>query len=281
MPPPAEDTTLSSLLRQGHYHPAATLAATTLTSTPDLPPSQIFSLFYTRLACLAITGHDAIAAQESLALGDIHSPFYFPKAQYGEEACILPWHLRVLATRFQALAAAEPRREAQGYYDLAAYARGQCKLSVAAHAKGLWKSRLKDLGSRTTNALVAMGDLSGARRLLETFISATEDKEEEKEVLKGWVAMLCLRMGDVEGARKSVDARTRESNNEVLEALFLMAEDRYEEAVSAWRGLLDGKHDVLARHNTAVSLIYTGELAEVTLIAVFLSADDLLTVGCP
>lgn len=269
--PPPSDTPLSALLHQGHYLPAATLAATTLTSTTSslLPPAQIFSLLYARLACLAITSHDEIAAQESLILGDIHSPFYSnPEAKTGKESNILPWHLRLLATRLQALGAKDPKRAVQGYYDLAGHARGQYRLSMDPDSRELWRERLRDLGLRTGNALVEMGDVGGARRFLGSLADSTAEGRDGVD--KGvWVAMLCLRMGDVEGARRWIEHGVAEREEGVLDALLMTVEGRNEDAVAAWRGLLDGKHDVLARHALAVCLIYTGELAKVMCLLSF------------
>ncbi|KAI4126495.1 MAG: hypothetical protein LQ338_003714 [Usnochroma carphineum] len=263
-PLPSAEAPLALVLRQGHHLTAATVAAQTLTSAPSLQPQEIFSLLYTRLACLTITGHDEMAAQESLILGDIHSPFYFTKDGNGREACILPWALRLLAARLQAVAAKDPKRAVQGYYDLAAYARKQHKLSVTADDKDLWQRRLRDLGLRTGNTLIAMGDMNGARRLYKSFVDAAEEQK-ERAVLAGWLAMLCLRMGDLEGARQWIVC-TAEEKDRVLDALLMMTEDRYDNAVTAWRELLEGEQHVLAKHNLAVCLVYTGELTEATKI---------------
>ncbi|KAL8919761.1 MAG: hypothetical protein Q9208_006627 [Pyrenodesmia sp. 3 TL-2023] len=287
---PSPNTPLRTLLRQGHYLPAASLAAKALTSTPSpLPPAQIFSLLYTRLACLVLTNHTAIAAQESLILGDIHSPFYASDSihQPGDSSSsssseteggnILPWHLRVLATRLQALGAGDARRAVQGYYDLGAYTRSQYKTSTTTESKQLWKERLKDLGYRTGNALIEMGDLSGARRFFESLVTTGEaDRESETKILEGWIAMLSLRMGDLEGAKKWIHHNTlsteenqtiTDNNNEdeaILPALLSMAESNYHSSISAWRSLQGTKHHVLATHNLAVCLVYTGQLSETT-----------------
>ncbi|KAL8747949.1 MAG: hypothetical protein Q9184_007532 [Pyrenodesmia sp. 2 TL-2023] len=288
-PPP--NTPLPTLLRQGHYLPAAFLAAKTLTSTSNpLSPAEIFSLLYTRLACLALTNHTAIAAQESLILGDIHSPFYASDAIHPSgdstttEGNILPWHLRVLATRLQALGAGDARRAVQGYYDLGAYARSQHKASTTTSSKELWNERLKDLGYRTGNALIEMGDLSGARRFFESLVTTTAhaDADSKTRILEGWIAMLSLRTGDLESARKWIHTthpihptgettdnnnnnnNNNDDDNDILRALLSMAESNYPSAISAWRALQGTKHHILATHNLAVCLVYTGQLSETT-----------------
>ncbi|KAL8841221.1 MAG: hypothetical protein Q9170_001010 [Blastenia crenularia] len=280
-PPPTDP--LPVVLRHGHYHAAAALAAKTLTSNPSLSPSQIFSLFYTRLACLSIINHTPLAAQESLILGDLNSSFYFNDPKHSEEDdsiedCILPWHLRILATYLQALAAGDLRSCVQGYYDLAAYARMMYKRAITTESKTLWKERLGDLGPRTGNTLIEMGDLAGAKRFFESLVTSNKRENEplisldiaetdmearEADVLKGWVAMLCLRMGDLEGARKWIDASAAggsdlaEQGNQpgILNALYSMAEGKYEDAVIQWRDILKGPNDVLATHNLAASRV--------------------------
>lgn len=170
----------------------------------------------------------------------------------------------------------------QAYYDFATYARSQYRRSSATGPKILWKRRLRDLGYRTANALVVMGDLDGARRLFESIIRA-RDEEGERTVVEGWVAMLCLRMGDLEEASRWIDANSLQIKDGVLDALFMMAEGREEDAVAAWRGLLGGEHDILARHNLAVCLVYTGALAEVSVLEKTISvgplADGMLDIG--
>ncbi|KAL9015824.1 MAG: hypothetical protein Q9185_006791 [Variospora sp. 1 TL-2023] len=237
----------STAKRHNNYIPAAILAVKTLTTTPSLPPQRIFTLLYTRLACLAVSGHETLAAQESLMFGDIHSPFYFSTSRHDDDGntCILSWSLRLLLARLQALAVGgDPRGAVQSYYDFGAYARSQYKRSSAPESKDLWKRRLRDLGYRTGNSLVAMGDLEGARHLYESFITGTQG-EEEKAVLDGWVAMLCMRMGDLEGAKRWTDARLIQRKDGVLDALFMMAEGREKDAVAAWRGALAEATDLM------------------------------------
>lgn len=172
----------------------------------------------------------------------------------------------------------------QGYYDLAAYARAKYKQSTTATSKELWQGRLQDLALRTGNALVEMGDLSGAKRFLESLIGSTMAEREEpidmpqdgawmgqNKVLKGWLAILCLRMGELEGARRWIDAGTTDDSDSaeqqrahrVYDALYSMAQGRYEEAVVRWRDLLKGQYEIVATHNLAVCLVYTGNVSEV------------------
>lgn len=233
-----------------------------------------------RLASLTLINQTPLAGKESLALIDIHSPFYLSD-DTGE--CILPWELRVLAVRLQALEAGDAKRGVQGYFDLAVYARMRIKDSSDAEVKGLWKDRLRDLGIRVGNALVETGDLEAGKRHFESLANATANAEEKKR-LSSWVAILCLLMGDLEAARAwtSSGDDDREggetateflppTKNDMLTPLLAMASGYYETAVSEWRALLDSPHAVLAKQNLAVCLLYTGHLPEVHLFRPFFS----------
>ncbi|CAL8578112.1 hypothetical protein XPA_003913 [Xanthoria parietina] len=266
--PAAPDTTLPALLRQGHYYRAALLAVSSLIIDSDLSQKEILELLYVRLACLTLLNHTPLAGKESLALGDIHSPFYLDD----HNECILPWELRVLAVRLQALEAGDARRGVQGYYDLAAYARRRIRGSGDADVRGLWKDRLRDLGVRAGNALVEMGDLEAGRRHFKTLVGATTTTE-ENTVLSSWIAMLCLRMGDLEKTRTwtrgdrlaggaSAINSSQLAKHDVLKPLLNMAEGEYGIAATEWRSLLQSPHNVLAKQNLAVCLLYTGHLSE-------------------
>lgn len=246
-------------------------------------------LLYVRLACLTLLNHTPLAGKESLALGDIHSPFYLDD----HNECILPWELRVLAVRLQALEAGDSRRGVQGYYDLAAYARRRIRMSGDAEVKGLWKDRLRDLGVRVGNALVEMGDLEAGRRHFETLAEAT-NVTEENTTLSSWIAMLCLRMGNLERARTwtcgdrsaggaSAINSSQLAKHDVLSPLLNMAEGDYGIAATEWRSLLQSPHNVLAKQNLAVCLLYTGQLSEVYLYfllhpTLFLSAVSSISI---
>lgn len=277
--PAAPGTSLPALLRQGHFYRAALLAVSELVApSSNLRPKQIFELLYTRLACLTLLDQTPLAGKESLALGDIHSPFYISE-ENGE--CILPWELRVLAVRLQGLGAGDARRGVQGYYDLAVYARVQIRKTKEAAVGDMWRERLRDLGIRVGNALIEMPDLEAGRRHFESLVEATTD-EEEKVLLKSWLAMLCLRMADIASARawigaeqgddqeadEAADSTTTLSRKgrqkQVLNALLSIAEGSFEAAASQWRILLaEPRYTVLAQQNLAVCLLYTGRIDEV------------------
>ncbi|KAL8945518.1 MAG: hypothetical protein Q9222_007937, partial [Ikaeria aurantiellina] len=176
--------------------------------------------------------------------------------------CIIPWRLRLLATRLQALGSGDRKRGVQGLYDLAFYARARVR---EGRDTALWKERLEELGVVTVNALVEMGDLAGARGLLESLSKAAEG-EEERKVLGGAIAMVAIRMGDLDMARRWVEGVG--GANGMLEPLLIMASGDYETAVTQWRHLIasDPKPEItlLARQNLAVCLLYIGRVDEAT-----------------
>ncbi|KAI9884448.1 MAG: hypothetical protein M1823_003773 [Watsoniomyces obsoletus] len=236
---PDSSRPLNELLSTGHFHAAAILSVNLLTNQGDddedpLTPAKIFGLFYTRLATLTLINQSALAAQESKALEDVSSAFYRHPATNRH---IMPWELRVLVVRLQAIGWGDWRRGVEGYYDLARECRGEVmklRNSGSGGKEGIeeekrkqmqeiWKDRLHDLGGRVADALIEMGDLQGAARYLESWragmnmmmgkISDDEgedDGEGEGEVrmkqgrIQRRLALLYLRIGNVEAARECI-----------------------------------------------------------------------------
>ena len=236
----------------------------------------------------------SLAAQECLVLGDTNSSFYYnnvsspissealsqsqqkkPKGQ--NHANIIPWQLRVLATRLQSIAYKDPKREISGYYDLARSARQAIKVAVDQgdeEAERSWKIRLKELGVHVGNALIDSGDLDCAIRHFESLLQS-ETKENEKKILAGRVALLKLRIGDLESGKKALFAnksnngssRERDDTEEasLLTPLLSMSQGHWADAVNQWRDIASkgGDNASLAQQNQAVCLIYTGKVNEV------------------
>lgn len=133
--------TLESLLVEGHFLLAAYLSGAILTSSLLSPTDTklIFALFYNRLACLELSGNAILAAQESKALEDLSSTFYYASSDLegtdsrtgdgkgGSHASyprhIVPWPLRVLAVRLQSIGFGDSRRGISGLYELGMEAR--------------------------------------------------------------------------------------------------------------------------------------------------------------
>ncbi|KAI4166164.1 MAG: hypothetical protein LQ342_000050 [Letrouitia transgressa] len=276
---PTPSASLPTLLSQGHYGAAAVLAANLLTTSPSLPQDRIFSLVYTRLACLTLANQTTLAAQESLVLGDTDSAFYHtfspspPSAPSAPSAPsqkdentkisdenIVPWKLRVLCVRLQSKGYKDLKRGISGYYDLAKSARHAAKRAITVNnAEDVvrWSSRLKDLGFRVGNALIENGDLECAIRHFSSLYAFAAD-EAEKRALGGRLATLKIKIGDWDGAKKIIDemvsggesdqraeegdseAREKSHQVDILKALVATASGDYDLAANQWRALLEG-----------------------------------------
>jgi trafficking protein particle complex subunit 12 len=223
-----------------------------------LSASEIFSLFYTRLACLTLIGSAVFAAEESKALEDLNSPFYRDEDTHLH---LIPWELRVLAVRLQGIGYGDPRRAISGYYDLARDARGEIR-KASGEEYHMWKERLEDLGLRVGNALIEMGDLPGAIRH-----SKSLRVNENHKVLMGRLAMLYIQLGDLAAAKRCIEVAEGANSGGIpcaaLQPLLSMAEGRYEDAVNEWKVTLAHSNRILATHNLAVCLLYAGRMEEV------------------
>lgn len=239
------------LLSNHNFRFAATSAAQRLSISPAPPPAEIFSLIYTRLACLTLINHLAFAAEESKALQDINSPFYKDEIS-GQH--LLPWELRILAVRLQGIGYGDAKRGVGGYYELAREARAEARNVTGVEGKRLWKERLQELGICVANALVEMGDLGAAVRHLQSL----RPREGRDEMLEGRLALLFVNLGDVDAARRCLGSKTLgESPNATLRPLLSMAEGRYADAVGEWKALPESD---MGTQNLAVCLFYTGKV---------------------
>ncbi|TIC94081.1 Trafficking protein particle complex subunit 12 [Colletotrichum higginsianum] len=275
--PPA-DASLEDLLAKGHFRAAAIAAVQELTATggperPRVDPAdhqRIFSLLYTRLACLTLIDATPIAAQEVGALEDLNAGVYIDETT-GEH--LVPWELRVLNVRLQALGFSDPRRSVMSYHDLAREAREQISKATIRHdnsARELWKARLTDLGINVTGALIEMDDLAGAARHLSTL----RDRGDGKMALSR--ALLWLHLGDTEAARRSVQDSGEDGKHaeRVITALCQMADGEYDAALQSWQDLKGEFADEMVGVNLAVCLLYTGKLTEAR--SVF---EDMVNTG--
>lgn len=261
---PAPDTPIPDLLAQGHFRAAAIAAVQALTGTsasgaPAPAPSDhalIFDLLYTRLSCLTLIDATQIAAQEVRALEDVNSAFYMDEIAGTH---LVPWDLRVLVVRLQAMGFGDPRRAVMSYYDLAREARGKIAEAMAAHdnsASEVWKDRLVDLGIKVAGALVEMDDLAGAANHL----ASLRDRGDGKLAMAK--ALLWLHLGDTHAARQCV--KEGEAGDKIVAALCDMADGDYELALATWKALKgDIDDDEMIVVNLAVCLLYTGRMQEV------------------
>lgn len=263
-------STLERLLAEGHFLLAAYLSAMILTSSllSSTNVKVIFSLFYTRLACLELSGNTIIAAQESKALEDLSSTFYYVDQvseapdtenelkQPSYPRHIVPWPLRVLAVRLQSIGFGDPRRGIGGLYEIGLEARREImRPDLTSAERSVWKERLSDLGIRCVNALIEMGDLSAARRSLQTL--GSDDTHKLRK------ALLLLLIGDTDTAKQISDGPGEAS---IFKPLLSMAEGRYDDAVAEWQALLENSPKetdaAIISQNMAVCLLYIGRLNE-------------------
>ncbi|KAJ5239793.1 hypothetical protein N7468_004412 [Penicillium chermesinum] len=267
---------LEKLLSEGRFLVAAHFAGSILTSSliSSTDISIIFSLFYTRLACLELSGNTVLAAQESKALEDLNSAFYYvapesdaantksPESNTPQVRHIVPWPLRVLAVRLQSIGFGDSRRSIGGLYEIGLEARGEImKKDTDDATRKIWRDRLEDLGVRSVNALVEMGDLDAAKRSLESL--RTSGPESESNKLRR--ALLLLRIGDTDAAARVFDDSQDSKEAALMQPLLSMSDGRYSDAVSQWRALQEdsSRNDgALVAQNLAVCLLYSGELDE-------------------
>jgi len=270
---PSPDTPLATLLQHGHFHAAASTAAQLLTSQrAPYDAATIFGLLRVRLASLCLVQLTAVAAAESKALGDLAAPFYRAPR---DAAHIVPWDLRVLLVRLQALGFGEWRRGIMAFYALAGEARAEearARGEGRGEERGVWRARLWDLGVRVAAALVEMGDGEAAGRHLRSLETQCDVGAEETRRILCMEALVWLRLGDVRAARACV-ARLKESGNEeegqddsqelILSALLATSMGEFDTAISQWRALHEAlPQDATIQQNLAVCLIYTGHLIE-------------------
>ncbi|KAI1453457.1 hypothetical protein F4805DRAFT_470055 [Annulohypoxylon moriforme] len=278
---PAPETPIPQLLSQGHFRAAAIAAVQALTSSPVSavaaaahPPvdpadhARVFELLYTRLACLCLIDATSLAAQESKALEDLNSAFYLDPLT---GAHLVPWELRVLGVRLQAIGFGDPRRAVMSYYELAREARMQiAKMGKLGEEEGrVWRERLGELGVKVAGALIEMDDLAGAAEHLGT-LGDVGGEGEVRGRLAMSRALLWLHLGDVEAARRCVRGAEDEGSStseRIVSALADMADGEYKVALEEWQTLKDAmdeksEHDEMVGVNLAVCLLYTGKMAE-------------------
>ncbi|KAK2608599.1 hypothetical protein QQS21_002825 [Conoideocrella luteorostrata] len=257
---------LEQLLANGHFRAAAITAMQELIGSGlhgavDPSDSQrIFHLLYTRLVCLILIDATPLAAQEVKALEDLSNARTYVDDRTGEH--LVPWDLRVLNVRLQALGFGDPRRAVMSYHDLAREARHQVGKAAALHdnsASELWKARLHELGVKVAGALIDMDDLSGAAHHLNSL----RDKGDGKIALSK--ALLWLHIGDAEKARGCASHCTKDAveTERLILALCDMAHGDYEAALKSWQNLQeDLVGDEMVGVNTAVCLLYLGRMQE-------------------
>ncbi|KAH6970916.1 hypothetical protein BKA56DRAFT_595593 [Ilyonectria sp. MPI-CAGE-AT-0026] len=262
---PGPEAPLEELLANGHFRAAAIAAVQELTgsgASGGINPTdskKIFGLLYTRLACLTLIDSTPLAAQEVKALEDLNDIRTYVDETTGEH--LVPWELRVLNVRLQALGFGDPRRAVMSYHDLAREARDNIAKASAQHdnsARELWKARLHDLGIQVAGALIEMDDLTGAAHHLSTL----RDRGDGKMALAK--ALLWLHLGNAESARECAQRGAGDGQDAemIILALCDMADAEYESALERWKDLKETTDDEMVGVNMGVCLLYLGRIHE-------------------
>jgi hypothetical protein len=272
---------LPHLIETGRFHSAAVLSARALTDLPSsTDPQTIFNLWYTRLTCLCLIHQTTIAAQESKVLGDMTSPFY---RDTRNDKHLVPWDLRVLVVRLQALGFGESRRGIMAYYVLAQDAREEATAAKEAERQSdvrLWKTRLQDLSIRVASALVEMGDCEAAAHHLRTLQSPQDIDYDRHRILTTMETLAWMMVGDLDAASQclsrisqpiaesylgSPESEIAGKENDyvlrVMQALLTTSDGEYASAIQEWKSLsADYPADLMIRQNLAVCQLYTCEM---------------------
>jgi trafficking protein particle complex subunit 12 len=262
---------IDELLQKGDFLLAAHVAAGVLTS-PALDPTDICTitdLLSVRYSCLELTGNTLVAAQESKALEDLNSEFYYithpikatEQSKSQTVPCpadhILPFQLRLQASRLQAIGFSDPRRGVSALYDLALECREHLAWPrISSNERKLLARRLIELGVRVVNALIDINDLECAKRTLRD-LGPTNDVE-----CKVRLGLLLVKVGDISAAKDLLKGSPE--TLDMLGPLLATAEGRFDDAVRDWENLSSRNHEnhlkSIVQQNLAVNYLYAGRL---------------------
>lgn len=256
---PPRETSLPDLLQNGHFRRAADTSLNELlrcSPTGD-DADRIFQLLYTRLACLTLINRPDLAAHEAAALTD-----YLARSPPGAASVVplIPWELRLLLVRLQSANAEDGgRRAIMSLYALTAEVRSHirdARRSGNQQDVQTWSQRLRDLGLGVADTLVEMGELETASRHLDTLVDAGADDLAYRR------ALLRLRVGDISGAKRNIDAiQHSPSQRAALNALFEFTNGKASEAIASCQSHAgESTTDSLFASNMAVGLLYTGHI---------------------
>ncbi|KAK6528922.1 hypothetical protein TWF694_004151 [Orbilia ellipsospora] len=266
--PNVERNQLSLVPLAAHLHNIASQCATNLSNVMATDSFHIFNLWYIRLICHSLISAQttAMASQEIKVFGDLTSNFY----RNSTFSHAVPWDLRVLAIRLQALGFNDWRRCLEHFYMLAKEARSEAIKNRNSPALfRMWRGRLLDVGLRVAAALLEISDVDGAERHLRSIM---EDKDDLDNAMGSRLreAVLYMQLGQLDTAKNCYlanGAAEGEDVDQVIEGLRLMATDDFEGAAVVWKKLVDKESGESERRTTylvnmAVSLLYLRRLPE-------------------
>ncbi|KIX99296.1 uncharacterized protein Z520_04872 [Fonsecaea multimorphosa CBS 102226] len=175
---------------------------------------------------------------------------------------IMPFSLRLQALRLQSIGFSDPRRGVSTLYDVALECREHLSATrTSSEQRELWTERLGEVSVRVVNALIEMGDVDCAARTLAGMRPATDD---HLALWTSRMSLLRIKMGDIAGAKRLIESGNLDSQDKlVLGSLLHIAEGRYDDAM---KGLsengasADSDLAALVKQNLAVAYLYRGEI---------------------
>jgi trafficking protein particle complex subunit 12 len=243
-------------------------------TSPELDPTDIKTISHllsVRYSCLELTGNTLVAAQESKVLEDLNSEFYYiipPSVSSQQRQSeptisppihILPFSLRLQASRLQSIGFSDSRRGVSALYDLGLECREYLSSPDASPSeRELWGKRLTELGIRVVNALVEINDLECAKRTLAS-LRPVNDVD-----WKARMGLLMIKIGDLSAAKSLLEDSCETAD--LLGPLLATAEGRFEDGVQEWERLRAANRaphlQAVIQQNLAVNYLYVGRLSD-------------------
>lgn len=295
LPPPSHGTTvaqslnqLDGLLARCDFLGAAHYAAMCLTCGLVQPIDHvtIFRLLAVRYSCLELLGQILLAAQESKALEDLTSEFYYEvsksSADQNESSTshkpvpkhIMPFSLRVQALRLQSIGFSDPRRGITALYDLGLEMREHI---TSPHSSGTeideYRTYLESISIHVVNSLIELGDIDCAQR---TLAQCQPRSEKARKQWSGRMILLLIKLGRLsQAADLAKEPLLSESERLILQSIIMLADDKLDEAAEIIsKHSDDDELSALAKSNLAVTYLYLGRIQEASTLL-----EELVTAG--
>ncbi|KAK5071542.1 hypothetical protein LTR64_004680 [Lithohypha guttulata] len=298
MPPPQPGTTTAQALNQlnlligncdfvGAAHYAAVCLSSGVVSATDHP--VIFRLLSARFSCLELIGQVLLAAQEAKALEDLSSDFYYVIPEVSEAEIethdgrrplakhIMPFDLRVQATRLQSVGFSDLRRGITALYELGLEIREHIASPYTSDSeRRTWSERLASLNMHVVNSLIELGDIECAQRTLSH--SKPADAVAQTYWAQQMVLML-IRLGQLKKAERYIDElEADEDIKQLLVSLVSIADGRLDDAAKRLENIAQqnpkSSMQALAKQNLSVVYLYLGRIDAASKLL-----DDLINDG--
>lgn len=240
--------------------------------------TTIFRLLAVRYSCLELLGQILLAAQESKALEDLTSEFYYINTKMSEDekglspevkpmpTHVMPFSLRIQALRLQSIGFSDPRRGITALYDLGLEMREHLSSPyISAEEMEEYRACLKSISVHVVNSLIELGDLDCAER---TLAQCQPLDEKARHVWTGRMILLLIRLGRLSKAIELANEPFMPENEKsLLQSIIMIADGKVEDAAQIL-GKQDSNNDLgaLAKSNLAVALLYLGRIREASAV---------------